>query len=314
MSPTTYLITGSTGDTGRATIVELLSRGHRVRAMAHRKDERSKELESLGAEVVFGDFLNLDDVRAALRGVKGAYFCYPIRPGIVQASAYFAQAAKEAGVEAIVNMSQISARQDAASNAARDHWIAERVFDWSGLDVSHLRPTYFAEWLLYMAPMARTGLIAWPFSATGRHAPIAAEDQARVIAAILQNPAAHRNKVYPLFGAVEMTPVEIAQSVGSALGKEIRYQEVPLDMAFQAMGKLLRDKPVQHTARMMYGEFEQTPNRPPGDSFLVQHLKEVAIDHRNGLFAGMNDIVERIGGRPPMTVQQFAEKNRSLLI
>ena len=43
-----------------------------------------------------------------LSGVQRAYFVYPIRPGILQATAYFAQAAKEAGVDGIVNMSQIS--------------------------------------------------------------------------------------------------------------------------------------------------------------------------------------------------------------
>src|SRR5262249_39815691 len=111
-----------------------------LRKGAHRQDDRAKRLQGLGAEVVFGDFLNLDDVRAALRGVAGAYFCYPIRPGIIQATAIFAQAAKEAGVACVVNMSQISAREDAKSHAAQDHWLAERVFDWSGLTVVHLRP------------------------------------------------------------------------------------------------------------------------------------------------------------------------------
>ena len=159
MSRRTFLVTGATGDTGGATVEQMLARGHLVRALAHRQDDRAKWLQGLGAEVVFGDFLNLDDVRAALRGVAGAYFCYPIRPGIIKATAFFAQAAKEAGVECVVNMSQISAREDAKSHAAQDHWLAERVFDWSGLTVVHLRPTYFAEWLLYLAPMIRAGLL-----------------------------------------------------------------------------------------------------------------------------------------------------------
>jgi NAD(P)H dehydrogenase (quinone) len=96
MSRQTFLVTGATGDTGRATVEQMLARGHQVRALAHRQDDRAKRLQGLGAEVVFGDFLNLDDVRAALQGVVGAYFCYPIRPGILQATAFFAQAAKEA--------------------------------------------------------------------------------------------------------------------------------------------------------------------------------------------------------------------------
>jgi len=92
---------------------------------------------------------------ARSRGVDRAYFVYPIRPGLVQATAQFAQGAIDAGVGAIVNMSQISARPDAASHSAQEHWLAEQVFNWSGLKVAHIRPTYFAEWLLYLAPMIR---------------------------------------------------------------------------------------------------------------------------------------------------------------
>src|SRR6266849_3274811 len=81
MSRRTFLVTGATGDTGGATVEQILARGHRVRALAHTQDDRAKRLQRLGAEVVFGDFLNLDDVGAALRGVAGAYFCYPSVPG-----------------------------------------------------------------------------------------------------------------------------------------------------------------------------------------------------------------------------------------
>ena len=60
MSRRTFLITGATGDTGGATVEQMLARGHHVRALAHRQDDRAKRLQGLGAEVVFGDFLNLD--------------------------------------------------------------------------------------------------------------------------------------------------------------------------------------------------------------------------------------------------------------
>src|SRR5262249_5421715 len=186
MSRRTFLVTGATGDTGGGTVEQILAPGDHVRALAHRQDDPAKRLPGLGGEVVVGGFLRLGDVPAALRGVAGAYFCYPIRPGIIQATAIFAQAAKDAGVACVVNMSQISAREDATSHAAQDHWLAERVFDWSGLTVVHLRPTYFAEWLLYLAPMIRAGLLHVPFG-TGRHAPITAEDQARVIVGIVEN-------------------------------------------------------------------------------------------------------------------------------
>jgi NAD(P)H dehydrogenase (quinone) len=286
----TVLVTGATGDTGRATVDELLARGSRVRALAHGQDERSKGLQERGVEVVHGDLLDFGQVRAALNGVQRAYFVYPIRPGILQATAYFAQAAREAGVDGIVNMSQISAREDAKSHAATDHWLAERVFDWSGVTVAHIRPTYFAEWLLYLAPMIKAGLLHVPFG-TGKHAPIAAEDQARVIVGILENPAPHRGKIYPLFGPVEFTYRETAQILSRVLGKSVEYKQVDFaefQTTLQARGKA----------------------SAKGNDFLFQHLREVAIDHQNGIFAGTNDLVEKLGGRPPMTIEEFITKHR----
>lgn len=304
-----FLVTGATGDTGSYSVEQLLKKKYPVRALAHREDARSRRLQVLGAEIVIGDFLDFEAMRSATQGIRGAYFCYPIRPGILQATAYFAQAAKEAGVECIVNMSQISARENAKSHAAQDHWVSEQIFDWSGVAVTHLRPTYFAEWLLYLAPMIRAGLLHVPFG-TGRHAPIAAEDQARVIVGILENPTPHRGKIYPLFGPVEYTHREIAGVLTQVLRKEIQYKQVSFDEMLQMMASGGQKPPAEHTARALYGEFEPTHEPRAGDSFLIQHLREVAIDHQNGLFAGTNDVVEKIGGQPPLTLEKFIEKHR----
>jgi NAD(P)H dehydrogenase (quinone) len=286
------LVTGATGDTGRATVDELLARGHQVRALAHGQDERSKRLQERGVEVVYGDLLDFGQVKAALHGVQRAYFVYPIRPGILQATAYFAQAAKEAGVDGIVNMSQISAREDAKSHAATDHWLAERLFEWSGITVAHIRPTYFAEWLLYLAPMIKAGRLHVPFG-SGKHAPIAAEDQARVIAGILEDPAPHRGETYPLFGPLEFTYLETSQVLSRVLGKSVEYKQVDFEefqTTLQGVGKA----------------------STKGNDFLFQHLREVAIDHQNGIFEGTNDLVEKLGGRPPMTLEAFINKHRKV--
>jgi uncharacterized protein YbjT (DUF2867 family) len=309
MSTGKILITGATGDTGGYAIEHLLRKGREVRALVHRLDDRSKRLEDKGVEVVAGDLLNLDAVRAAVKGVRRAYFVYPIRPGIIQASAYFAQAAKEVGVEAIVNMSQISARTDARSHAAQDHWVAERVFDWSGIAATHLRPTFFAEWLLYSAPLVRAGTFPVPFG-TGKHAPVSAEDQARVIVGILENPAPHRGKVYPLFGPKEYTHAEIAQVLGRVLGKDVRYKQIPLEELLQSRASSRSPVPGQVNARTGYGELEQSQRGELQESFFLQHIREVAADHQVGLFAGTNDLIETIGGRPPTALEEFITRNR----
>src|ERR1700753_4222100 len=108
-----FLITGATGNTGAPTVKILLDAGHRVRALVHTIDRRSDALAALGAEIVEGDLLDFRSFSAAMADVPAAYFCYPIAPGgLLTATAIFAQAASEAGVKSVVNMSQISARRE----------------------------------------------------------------------------------------------------------------------------------------------------------------------------------------------------------
>jgi uncharacterized protein YbjT (DUF2867 family) len=293
-----FLVTGPTGPTGRGTVANLLNAGASVRAFTHREDERSQALRDLGAEVVTGDLLNFEAVRSAVEGVEGAYFVYPIFPGIVQASAYFSQAAKEAGLKIVVNMSQKSARREATSHAAQDHWIAEQVFNWSGVPVTHLRPTLFAEWALYFAAQIKTGTLALPFG-TGKHAPIATEDQSRVIASILLAPQDHVGKVYPLFGSKEYTFAEITEEISKTIDKPLKYEQVDAwDL------KKLATMPAAN---------EGQAGRREHDT-LWQHFQEIAKDHQNGVFAGTNDVVERITGQPPMGLPEFLHVHKKALL
>jgi NAD(P)H dehydrogenase (quinone) len=281
-----FLITGATGKTGRSATEILIKRGFAVRALVHREDERSAKLSAAGAEIVIGDLLNPDDARRALESVSAAYFVYPIAPGLIDATAYFAQAARETGVGAIVNMSQISARREAKSHAARDHWIAERVFDWSGIPVTHLRPTFFAEWLLYPGfhrSIVEKGAIELPLG-DGRHAPIAAEDQARLIAEILARPAAHAGKSYSLHGPIEMNQAGVAAAVSEVLGRKVTYQPITI------------------------AQFRERLERAGLPTFLTQHLCAVALDYQNGIFSGEDKVIAEVTGQPPMTVQEFVKQ------
>jgi NAD(P)H dehydrogenase (quinone) len=138
------LVTGATGASG-GSVQALRDGGYDVRAMVRKDNERSAKLLALGVEVVLGDVLDVDSVRAALQDVRAAYFVYPIHSELLNAIAYFAQAAKESGVSAIVNTSQMTSHRDSKSHAVQNHWIGERVFDWCGVPVTRLRPTLFAE-------------------------------------------------------------------------------------------------------------------------------------------------------------------------
>src|SRR3982074_861394 len=84
-----FVVTGATGDTGRPTVKLLLEKGYRVRALARKEDQRAQDLRDLGAEVVIGDMLNINDVRKAIKGATGAYFVFPLADGLVEASVIF---------------------------------------------------------------------------------------------------------------------------------------------------------------------------------------------------------------------------------
>ncbi|MGF6838424.1 NAD(P)H dehydrogenase (quinone) [Paraburkholderia youngii] len=285
-----YLITGATGKTGVHTIRHLLNDGHAVRALVHQEDERSAALRAQGAEVVVGDLLEHDDVLRAMDGVTGAYLCYPVRPGFIEATAYFADAARRAAVEVLAEMSQISAREDSKSHAARNHWIAERVLDWSGVPTVHIRPTFFSEWLIFpwvLDTIVNEGRITLPYG-NGRHAPIAAEDQARFIATVLTNPSGHIGNTYELCGPIELDHQGIADEIGKVLDREIVYNPATLDE---------------------YREHLQKYGLP---EFMIQHFIEVAIDYQNGVFAGKDGIIEQVTGQAPQTVEEFVRANRQL--
>ncbi|MDB6142263.1 MAG: NmrA family protein [Pseudomonas sp.] len=290
MTQATILVTGATGFTGRKTVEILLEKAIPVRALVRTDDQRAAEIRQLGAEVVIGDLQDLNAVRAAMEGIETAYFVYPIAPGLIEATARFALAAKEAGVKSVVNMSQISARRVAKSNAALDHYTAERVFDWSGLAMTHLRPTYFSQWLIYphwRKHIVDKGEIRLPFGA-GRHAPIAAEDQARLIAAILENPQPHGGKTYTLNGPVELSQQGVADAVGEVLGRTVNYVPISLEQYRQEMSDA---------------------GLPP---FLIQHLIEVAQDYQHGVFEGEDQIIREVTGQAPMTVQAFVTLHKAL--
>jgi NAD(P)H dehydrogenase (quinone) len=281
------LVTGATGKTGMPAVAALRERGRRIRALVHRSDKRADQLAALGADVVQGDLLDFDAVSSAVTGVDAAYFCYPIEPGLLAATAIFAQAASEAGVRAVVNMSQISARREAKSNAARHHWLAERLLDRTALMTTHLRPTFFAEWFTFQWSRRNDqAVLQLPF-ADGRHAPITASDQGRLVAAILANPAPHNRQIYPLHGPVELNHYEIADKLSRTLDLPVRYE--PIDIP-------------------VFAELLASQGRSP---FAIQHLTSVAQDYRDGVFAGTNNLIEVVTGQPAATVEEFAIANRS---
>lgn len=289
MKNTRILVTGAAGKTGAAAVQQLLQRDFTVRALVRTLDERAARLKALGAEIVEGDLHDLESMRAAMQGVQRVYFVYPPQgKQLVEASTIAAVAAREVGVEALVNMSQITARPEALSPLARQHWLAESIFDWADIGAVHVRPTYFAENLLMFgaSTVAAEGKLYLPFGSE-KHAPVSAADIARVVVGILSDPADHVGERYVLTGPRNLSIAEMAEILSQELGKPVEYVDLPVE----AWGQVLAGVDGM------------------SDS-LVTHLKAVAVDHQNGIFRGETDVVERIGGQRPQALDAFIREHR----
>jgi uncharacterized protein YbjT (DUF2867 family) len=289
-----YLITGAGGGVGGVsrTVVELLlGSGAPVRAMVHRDDARADALRERGAEVVVGDLTHPVDVAKAMAGVDRMFFSMSVSPDYLEATAIVCDLGREKGdLEVIVNMSQMTVSQMTTTSTGesrqhRLHWLGERVMDWSGLPAVHVRPTVFLDNPMFttigMRSVRDEGVLALPFG-TARTSPVAADDVARVVAAVLRDPTEHIGGVYELTGPEALDIDELAAAFTAALGSPIVGHDVPLDDW------------VQNTL---------TPiGLPP---HVVQHIATMARLHREGRYDRATNDVEKVTGRPAQGVQQY---------
>jgi NAD(P)H dehydrogenase (quinone) len=256
--------------------------------MVHIKDDRAAALEKLGADIVVGDLHQIDTIRKAMEGTDAAYFVYPVQPELIEATVNFAQAAKQAPVAALVNLSQRSANRTSVSYSCRDSWIAEQVLQLVG-PARHPSSPYLLPRMAALplaasfAPRKRASYVC-PL-ATAAHAPIAAEDIGRVAAALLDNAAQHAGQIYPLFGPVEMNHEQIAAELTVALGRPIIFQDASIDEYCNSLEAL--------------GISE----------YVVQHFRSAMDDYQHGVMSGMNDNVEKLSGHKPMSVTEFAKRH-----
>jgi uncharacterized protein YbjT (DUF2867 family) len=289
-----YLVTGAGGGIGSVSrrVVELIrDDGRPVRAMVRRDDERADRLRELGVEVVVGDLTNPHDVASAMSGVDRMFFNMSVSPQYLEATAIVCAVAREVGgVEAIVNMSQMTVSQmtltsTEESRQHRLHWLAEHVMNWSGVPVVHVRPTVFLDNPMFTILVARSvrerGVLPLPFG-SGRTSPIAADDVARVVATVLRSPAGRIGDVYELTGPEVLDIDGLAEQYTRALGRRITAEGVPYD---EWMEKVLR---------------------PVGlPEHVEQHIATMVRLHREDRYNRGTDDVERVTGRPAQTVERY---------
>src|ERR1700687_410795 len=278
---------GQVGSVGRTVAGLLFDRGLPVRAMVRREDERAASLRAAGAQVVVGDLLEPGDVYRVVSGCSRVYFSMSPSAGYLEATVTMAAVAREAGVNALVNMSQMTVSEMSIQNTTpshqqRQHWLSEQALAWSGLPVVTIRPTMFFESFSPLAgPTVRDrGRIDLPFG-RGKTSPVAAADVARVVASVLADPRPHLGRVYELTGPRSQDMHGVAREYSDALNREVTYSDIPPE------------------------DWERELKKVGLPEHLTRHLVTMAALNRAGRYDRMADGVERVTGRPAMSVREF---------
>lgn len=287
------LVTGAAGDIGaigRHLTKILLGAGHQVRALVRREDERAEDLRQLGAEVVLGDLTDLSSMHRAIEGTSRIYFGMSLSNAYLEATVNVAAVARHHGVEAFVNMSQMTVTEMSITETTDSpqhklHWLAEQALAWSGLPVITVRPTVFMESFflrLAAAGIRNSNELVLPLG-DSKTSPISSIDVAHAVAAILDDPAPHIGQVYNLTGYESTDLNHYAEMFSQALGRTIRYRDVPLAAWTD---KLLELGVPSH---------------------LVSHLAAMAKLHVQGRYDRMTDELFKLTGRTPMNLYDFVK-------
>jgi len=291
---------GTQGSTGRLVAGLLLEQRIPVRAFVHKLDARSEELRRQGAEVVAGDLLDPASVRAAMKEVKRAYFTYPVADGLLEATTIFAVAARDAGVELVVNNSQFQGTpgdpafrdlEDAPSFRNLQHRLADRIFDWAQVGAVHLQtpPYYENVRALVSRSVAEQNAALLPWGDGDAVIPLTGgEDVARVAAALLAASGMPLRNVYPLVSET-LTVRQIVDTIGRAIGRPIRYVPITDEQWADAAKERINPHALDH----------------------LSHLWRYFRDSKEQRQA--TDAIREVTGRNPQTLEEFFRLNAKFI-
>jgi uncharacterized protein YbjT (DUF2867 family) len=272
------LVTGATGNTGRALIDALARRGTPVRAMVRAEADRAKLPADVA--VVVADFDDPASLAAALDGTERAYLVTPSSERAEEQQQRFADLAVKAGLRHLVVLSQLAADQHSPVRFLRYHGAVEQHIRDLGIAYTFLRPNLYFQGLLGFAQQ---------ISAEGRlYAPIGdalvsavdVRDIAAVAAVTLSEPG-HEGAAYTLTGPAAITHAQIAAALTAAIGRDVAFVDVP-PQAFAASIKGIL---------------------PP---WQVEGLLEDYEHYRRGEAAAVSPAVPDLTGRPATDIGQFA--------
>jgi uncharacterized protein YbjT (DUF2867 family) len=280
------LVVGATGRTGQHIVDHLLAGGQAVRILTR---PTSAVPDRWGAvERAPGDLDDPQSLRSALSGVQGLFVLSPMDPALDRLEGNAFEAAASAGTGHVVKMSTTKPEAGSPIPWWRAHWRSEQALRRSELSWTILRPNGISFFLLEHASGVREHGIFRTAAGDGRMALIDADDIGAVTARVFADPSRYAGEVLDLTGPEAVSYGDIAAVLTRVTGRLVTHVDIsPEDGRALLLGYGFRD----WEAEGMVANWRMTRDGSGG-------------------FDRVTDLVERVGGRRPLSVDVFLTAHR----
>ncbi len=278
----TILITGATGNIGRALVPQLQSSGFSVRAGS------TRGATVPGAESRTLDLLAPASLPAAFEGADTAVIITPAHPRMVEMTANAVTAARETGVGHLLRVSGAGADPTSEIAIARIQGQCDQHVMASGLSYTLLRPKNFMQnFATFLGDMVRSGTV-YSSQGRGRIPFVDVRDIAAVAAKVLANTQAHMGQAYILSGKEALSNTEALALISQKTGKPIELVPIPEEAAVEGM---------------------QQAGMPDALVEMMSSLNQIIAA---GWVAETSPDINSILGREPISFKQFAADYREV--
>lgn len=275
-----HLITGATGDVGSRVVEHLLERGIRPRVLV-RDESKACRLFEDRADIFVGDLAEPASLRKALHGADTLYLVN-VGPQIPERDAIAASVSREMGIKKIVKLSSLDVEHGLAIGAW--HEKGEAAIEASAVPFTFVRPTGFMSNLLAWAHSIRTENLVRTSTNDGCRPFIHSEDIAAVSVEALLNDT-YLGQSLSITGPESLTFREATAIIAKAIGRSLKYEAIS-----------------DEEARMRYSKISGSPEETDAHVALWKAIRE-------GRLAAVTQNVERIIGRQPISLKQWATEN-----
>jgi uncharacterized protein YbjT (DUF2867 family) len=274
-------VTGSTGTIGSELLRLLSAAGVETRAL-HRDVRKTRTLANVSW--VRADLDDARTLRVALEGTDRLFLLTGNEADFARIQIGVVRAAAELGVQHLVKLSALGASDHSRSTIAREHWTVEQALPSTRLRWTILRPHAFMQnWLGDVAESVQAEGVIYSAIGDGRVPFIDTRDIAAVATEVLLDPAAHVDKKYVLTGGAAVGYADVASALSEATGRTISYRPITMEEARSRLAE--RGVPAATIDAM---------------------LAIAAYQKAGGPTALVSADVERLLGRPPRTIRDFA--------